>query len=170
MCEKESMILPLAKLGTLAIRTLSKPLATRVKTQATRHERFRTIIVNFAQAHHKFSVNLQRRIYGHATDVEVRPLDPDKAVQAASDLLGELVVFSVGVAAVLFEVQRSARSEARKEEARKQELEVLRQKDEELSRELVSLKEKQESFEKFLTGRGYPSWFSIRQAQSETKA
>lgn len=161
------MILPLAKLGTLAIRTLSKPLASRLKAQAARHERFRQMIVNFAQAHHRFTVNLQRRLYGHATNVEVRPLDPEKAVQAASDLLGELVIFSVGVAAVIFEVQRSARSEARKEEARKQELEALRQKDEELSRELQSLKESQENFEKFLKGRGYPSWMSTRHAQSE---
>ena len=39
---------------------------------------------------------MQRRIYGHATDVEIRPLNEEKAVQAAVDLLGEVFVFSVG--------------------------------------------------------------------------
>jgi hypothetical protein len=39
-------------------------------------------------------VNLQRRIYGHATDVEIRPLNEEKAVQAASDFLGEAFIFS----------------------------------------------------------------------------
>eukprot|EP00249_Psilotum_nudum_P008646 c21420_g1_i3 orf=643-924(-) len=91
------MILPLAKLGTLALRTLSKPVANRLKAQATRHPRFREMIVGLAQANHKFTVQLQRRIYGHATDVEVRPLDPEKAVQAAADIFGELIVFSVSL-------------------------------------------------------------------------
>ncbi|MCO5571018.1 hypothetical protein L7F22_024749 [Adiantum nelumboides] len=152
------MILPLAKLGTLAIRTLSKPLATRLKVQAARHERFRTLIENFAQAHHKFSVNLQRRIYGHATDVEIRPLDPEKAVQAAADILGEFVVFSVGVGAVIFEVQRSARSEARKEEARRQEIEAIS----------ARVKSLEESFDKFLKGQQSSStWLPFKQAQSQ---
>lgn len=38
---------------------------------------------------------MQRRIYGHATDVEIRPLDEEKAVQAAVDLIGELFIFAV---------------------------------------------------------------------------
>lgn len=38
---------------------------------------------------------MQRRIYGHATDVAIRPLNEEKAVQAAADLLGELFVFTV---------------------------------------------------------------------------
>jgi hypothetical protein len=74
------------------------------------------------QSNHRFQVNLQRRIYGHATDVEIRPLNEEKAVQAASDFLGEAFIFSVGGAVVIFEVSRNALSEARKEEFRKKEL------------------------------------------------
>lgn len=44
---------------------------------------------------------MQRRIYGHATDVEIRPLNEEKAVQAAVDLLGEIFVFSVGYLFIL---------------------------------------------------------------------
>lgn len=47
------------------------------------------------QANHRFQVNLQRRIYSHATDVEIRPLNEEKAVQAATDFLGEAFIFSV---------------------------------------------------------------------------
>lgn len=57
--------------------------------------------------------------------MEITPLNEEKAVQAATDLIGEGFIFSVAVAALIFEVQRNARSEARKEEARKQELEVV---------------------------------------------
>lgn len=41
------------------------------------------------------TTQIQRRIYGHATDVEIRPLNEEKAVQAAVDLIGELFIFAV---------------------------------------------------------------------------
>lgn len=47
------------------------------------------------QANHRFTTTMQRRIYGHATNVEIRPLNEEKAVQAAADLVGELFVFTV---------------------------------------------------------------------------
>jgi len=47
------------------------------------------------QSNHQITTKMQRRIYGHATDVEIRPLNEEKAVQAAVDLIGELFVFSV---------------------------------------------------------------------------
>lgn len=47
------------------------------------------------QSNHRFQVHLQRRIYGHDTGVAVHPLNPEKAVQAASDLLGEFIIFAV---------------------------------------------------------------------------
>ncbi|XP_020691603.1 optic atrophy 3 protein homolog isoform X1 [Dendrobium catenatum] len=118
------MILPLAKLGTLALKTFCKPIANQLKKEAGVHPKFRRFIVSIAQANHRITTNIQRRIYGHATNVEVRPLNEEKAVQAAADLIGELFVFLVAGSALIFEVQRSARSEARKEEARKQEIEI----------------------------------------------
>lgn len=47
------------------------------------------------QANHRFTTQMQRRIYGHATDTAIRPLNEEKAVQAAADLFGELFVFTV---------------------------------------------------------------------------
>ncbi|OIT25134.1 hypothetical protein A4A49_59196 [Nicotiana attenuata] len=89
------MALPVLKLGTLALKTLSKPIASRLKQQAGLHPKFRNFIVSIAQANHRVTTTMQRRIYGHATNVEIRPLDEEKAVQAAVDLLGEAFVFSV---------------------------------------------------------------------------
>lgn len=43
------MVLPLLKLGTLALKTLSKPIAGRLKSEAGRHPRFRQYIINIAQ-------------------------------------------------------------------------------------------------------------------------
>jgi hypothetical protein len=46
------MILPFAKLGALMIKTLGKPLATRMKVEAAKHPWFRQLIINFAQVKH----------------------------------------------------------------------------------------------------------------------
>ncbi|KAL3821439.1 hypothetical protein ACJIZ3_007344 [Penstemon smallii] len=156
------MILPVFKLGTLALKTLCKPIGNRIKKQAGFHPKFRQSIINIAQANHRFTTNLQRRIYGHATDVVIRPLNEEKAVQAAADLLGELFVFTVAGVAVIFEVQRSSRSEARKEEMRRQELEVLKQRDEELAIEIEHLKNKLVEMERLNKERGFGSVFNFR--------
>ncbi|KAG4385553.1 hypothetical protein GLYMA_12G119900v4 [Glycine max] len=119
------VVLPVVKLATLALRTACKPIANRLKKEAGYHPKFRNFIISIAQANHRLTTRVQRRIYSHATDVAIRPLNEEKAVQAAADLLGELFVFSVAGAAIIFEVQRSSRSEARKEELRTQEIEVV---------------------------------------------
>ncbi|KAJ1690796.1 hypothetical protein LUZ63_014951 [Rhynchospora breviuscula] len=156
------MVLPLVKLGTLALKTMCKPIANRLKKEAGKHPKFRQFIISIAQANHRLSTNLQRRIYGHKTDVEIRPLNEEKAVQAASDLIGELFVFSVGGVALIFEVQRSARSEARKEELRKMELEALKEKEEELTREIQFLKKKLDEIENLANSRGLTGVFNFR--------
>ncbi|XP_078176963.1 optic atrophy 3 protein (OPA3) [Carex rostrata] len=156
------MVLPVLKLGTLALKTLCKPIAYRLKKEAGKHPKFRELIIRLAQANHRTSTNLQRRIYGHSLNVEIRPLNEEKAVQAASDLIGELFVFSVAGAALIFEVQRNARSEARKEELRKMELQALKQKEEELAREVDLLKQKLDEIENLAKARGLSGVFNLR--------
>ncbi|KAL7593112.1 hypothetical protein Lser_V15G32325 [Lactuca serriola] len=147
------MSLPLMKLGTLALRTLSKPIASRLKKEAAINPKFRTSIIGIAQANHRLTTTLQRRIYGHATDVEIRPLNEERAVQVAGDLIGELFVFTVACGALIFEVQRSARSEAKREEIRKQEIEIMRQRDEDIAKQMEFLMKKLEELEKATKGK-----------------
>ncbi|KAJ5157745.1 uncharacterized protein N7482_008845 [Penicillium canariense] len=47
------------KLSSLAIRTLSKPIANQIKAQAREHERFRNVCVSMAQALHRFDMRLR---------------------------------------------------------------------------------------------------------------
>ncbi|KAI4306427.1 hypothetical protein L6164_029704 [Bauhinia variegata] len=161
------MVLPLLKLGTLALRTLSKPVANRLKHQAAIHPRFNQFIIDIAQANHRIQTRMYRRIYNHATDVEIRPLNEEKAVQAAVDLIGELFVFTVAGALLIFEVQRSARSEGRKEELRKKELEVMRHRNEALALEVDLLKIRLQSLEKLAKGRGPGGVPNFRQVNAE---
>ncbi|KAI3893040.1 hypothetical protein MKW92_025993 [Papaver armeniacum] len=155
------MMLSVVKLGSLVLRTICKPIASRLKVAAGKHPRFRRCIINVAQTNHRFTTTVQRQIYGHATDVAIRPLNEEKAVQAAADLLGELFVVSVAGTAIIFEVQRNARSEARKEELRKQELEAIKQKEENLERELQLIRRRLAELE-HLKARGILGIFNFR--------
>ncbi|RDX76816.1 Optic atrophy 3 protein-like protein [Mucuna pruriens] len=156
------VVLPAVKLATLALRTACKPIANRLKKEAGYHPKFRNFIISIAQANHRLTTRVQRRIYGHATDVAIRPLNEEKAVQAAADLLGDLFVFSVAGAAIIFEVQRSSRSEARKEELRKQEMQAIKTRNEELAREIELLALKLEELEQLARGRGLLGTLNLR--------
>ncbi|CAL9048069.1 unnamed protein product [Musa banksii] len=164
------MLLPVVKLGSLVLRTLSKPIASRLKQQTGNYPKFREYIIGLAQANHRFTTTIQRRLYGQATDVKIRPLNEEKAVQSAADLIGELFVFSVAGAAIIFEVQRSARSEARKEESRRQELEAMKQKEQEVAKELELLKVKLDELEHLARGRGLLSIFGVTHGQESLKS
>ncbi|GMI82330.1 hypothetical protein like AT1G28510 [Hibiscus trionum] len=161
------MVLPLVKLGTLALKTLSKPVAARLKRQAAYAPKFRQFIVSIAQANHQITTRMQRRIYSHATDVEIRPLDEEKAVQAAADLIGELFVFTVAGAMLIFEVQRSSRSEAKKEAARREELEAMKKRNENLAAQVELLRHKLEELEQLAKQRGLSGIFKLKPANVE---
>nr|DAD21096.1 TPA_asm: hypothetical protein HUJ06_022559 [Nelumbo nucifera] len=50
------MILPVVKLGTLALKTACKPVAARLKKEAGLHPRFRQFIINIAQVRFDFLI------------------------------------------------------------------------------------------------------------------
>ncbi|KAI3842060.1 hypothetical protein MKX03_028540 [Papaver bracteatum] len=164
------MSLPFFKLGTLVLKTVCKPIATRLKVEAGKHPRFRQLIVDFAQTNHRITTTVQRRIYGHATDVAIQPLNEENAVKDAADLLGEMFVFSVAGAALIFEVHRSAKSEARKEELRTHELEAIKQKEEHLERQLEFIKGKLAELEQLANAQGLSGFFIFRYPNGHSEA
>eukprot|EP00898_Chlorokybus_atmophyticus_P000199 jgi/Chlat1/117/Chrsp1S03217 len=120
-------VLPLAKLGTLVIRTLSKPLAQRVKKEAVNRPGFRKVIVGFAQAYHRINVRLARQLYGgQEAQEQIRPLNEERAIQNAADFIGETVIFSIASGVVLFEYNRSSQKERRKDDQLRQDREAVR--------------------------------------------
>lgn len=141
------MVLPVIKLGSLFVRTMSKPIATRLKQAAAYHPKFRGLIINLAQGYHRLTTIMQRRTLGRTSALEIRPLNEERAVEAATDLMRELFVFSVAGFAILYEVQRNARAEAKKEELRKQQIEVMKQRNEALAAEITLLRQRMEQVE-----------------------
>ncbi|KAL1225746.1 hypothetical protein V5N11_028150 [Cardamine amara subsp. amara] len=139
---QQTMVLPFFKLGTLALRTICKPIANRLKKEAGVNPRFRQFIINIAQANHRFTTKLQRRASGRITDAVIRPLNEERAVQAAADLVGEFFAFTVAGGVLVYEVQRNARGEARKEEKRQLELAKCRRRQDKMESEIKEMNQR----------------------------
>ncbi|RPA90119.1 hypothetical protein L873DRAFT_1719274 [Choiromyces venosus 120613-1] len=58
------------KLGSLAIRTLAKPIASRIRAQARDHPRFRRLCINIAQQIHRIDMRLRLGILRDSAAIE----------------------------------------------------------------------------------------------------
>ncbi|MCJ1262206.1 hypothetical protein MMC22_002076 [Lobaria immixta] len=58
------------KLGSLVIKTLSKPIARGIKAQAQEHEKFRRICISFAQSIHRLDMRLRLGLLQDAKSIE----------------------------------------------------------------------------------------------------
>ncbi|GAA5861646.1 hypothetical protein JCM8547_000693 [Rhodosporidiobolus lusitaniae] len=120
------------KIASLFLRTLSKPIANKIKQQAKEHEGFKTRTVRMAQWLHRAEMNLRVRLLGESPK-HVRPLSEARAIDAGANFLSEGFLFSVAATIILGETYRSRRAESVRRDAIKdalsahdQELEALR--------------------------------------------
>ncbi|KAJ4465836.1 optic atrophy 3-like protein, partial [Lentinula edodes] len=68
-----------AKIATLLIRTIAKPISAQIKRQAKEHERFRNFCVSLAQLMYRTEVRLRTGILGEPPK-HIRPLSETKYV------------------------------------------------------------------------------------------
>ncbi|KAK3036316.1 hypothetical protein RJ639_031288 [Escallonia herrerae] len=111
---------------------------------------------------------MQRRIYGRSNDTRIRPLNEDRAVQVAADLLGEFFIFTEFLSQLTEIIFMSSmrRSEARKEEMRRQEMEAIKKKNEELTEEMEHLKLKMGAMEQIARNSCFIDMFRLWHAQA----
>jgi hypothetical protein len=119
-----------AKIATLAIRTLAKPIATQIKHQAQSHQRFRSICISLAQFMHRTEMALRSNLLappGSSSGVKekVRPLNEAKAVTNGSNALAEGFLFALATALILGESYRGSRSRAKQRDKTEEGLEDL---------------------------------------------
>ncbi|KAI8142545.1 optic atrophy 3 protein-domain-containing protein [Fennellomyces sp. T-0311] len=94
------------KLGSLLIRTLAKPVATSIKTQAKQHDAFRDFCIGVAQRSHKLEMTLKMKFLGYKKEV-IRPLNDARAVEAGANFLSEAFIFGVAASIIVAESWRS---------------------------------------------------------------
>ncbi|XP_078001029.1 optic atrophy 3 protein homolog [Glandiceps talaboti] len=108
---------PLFKLGSLAIKQISKPIANALKMTAKTNEFFRkNICMPPAQLYHWSEINIKMRILGLGKAKSVKPLSEQSAVELGAEIIGETFIFTVGVGILVAEYWRQARNEQHKED------------------------------------------------------
>ncbi|KAL1701099.1 optic atrophy 3 protein-domain-containing protein [Schizophyllum commune] len=97
-----------AKIGTLLIRTLAKPIANQIKAQVKQHPSFRRICVGLAQRMHRTEMRLRTNILGAAPSPTIRPLSETRAIENGANAIAEGFLFAVAAALILGESWRTS--------------------------------------------------------------
>ncbi|XP_042884718.1 optic atrophy 3 protein homolog isoform X2 [Penaeus japonicus] len=111
---------PIAKLGALVIKQVSKPLANVAKTRAKNSHFFRTyVLMPPAQFYHWCEVRMKMYVMniGRSSQGSTIPrLSEEAAIELGANLLGEGVIFGIAVAILGYEVSRQKEKERKKEQ------------------------------------------------------
>ncbi|EJU05908.1 OPA3-domain-containing protein [Dacryopinax primogenitus] len=102
-----------AKIATLAIRTIAKPISNMIKKQAQEHPTFRGICISLAQAMYRSEVRLRANLLGE-NPKHTKPLSEAKAISNGANTLAEGFLFAVAAGLILAESWRSSRNQAKR--------------------------------------------------------
>lgn len=137
--------LPLAKLGSLFIKTLSKPVAKQLKHQFVKQPITRSALIWVGQTSN--SVTKRMTIWSSGYKVRsIAKVDEDTALSLGADLLSETFIFAVSGGIVVYEYNRSSEKEKKKEAAR---LQVIRDDATRLQAKLNSLDKRLVALEEY---------------------
>ncbi|KAI1791599.1 OPA3-domain-containing protein [Ganoderma leucocontextum] len=132
-----------AKIASLVIRTLAKPISNQIKAQAKQHERFRGICIGLAQRMYQTEVRLRTNLLGEPAK-HVRPLSETRAIENGANSLAEGFLFTVAVGLILGEQYRSSRNQTKRRDTVDDQLEELKSSVEGLNARLDTLARQQE--------------------------
>ena len=116
--------LPLTKLASLLVKTLAKPLSKRIKTQFSKNDTTKAMLVSVGQTSHAVTSRMQIWSAGYRVK-KISPLDPEKALKDGAEFIGEAFIFSVSGYLVVWEYRRSAESARKKSEKLQSKLNAL---------------------------------------------
>ncbi|KAF7418997.1 hypothetical protein HZH68_001650 [Vespula germanica] len=140
-------VFPALKLGVLFIKQISKPLAKIIVNQAKNHPIFRRyFIIPPAQIYHWAEVKGKMYMMNLGKPTKVAKLNENMAIELGASLMGEVIIFGLAGACVMFEYNRQVTKEAKKEEMRiaqiqqfKHDINLLQQNSMQLQSEIMSL-------------------------------
>ncbi|XP_037048193.1 putative OPA3-like protein CG13603 isoform X2 [Bradysia coprophila] len=109
---------PAAKLGVLAFKQLSKPIANVIKERAKKSPFFRDYIaMPPAQFYNWVEVKTKMWALNLGKPTNVPQLNEAMAIELGANLLGEVIIFTIGAGLLIFEYVRQSNKEAKKEES-----------------------------------------------------
>ena len=70
----------------------------------------------YISVYHKFDTTIKLRILGMGRVKDVKPMSEEAAIELSSDMLGELIIFSVGAGCIYLEYRRQMKKDQDKED------------------------------------------------------
>ncbi len=106
------------KLGSLLVKTLSKPIAKGLKARLTNHPKMTEYCARVGQTSHLFWSIITIRAAGHV-GLRVKPLDDASALNLGAETISEIFIFSVAGTCIILELARSDAVKARDAKAKR---------------------------------------------------
>ncbi|PHJ17672.1 optic atrophy 3 protein [Cystoisospora suis] len=120
------MVFPAAKLLTVALRQLSKPMAQYMQRRAQNSDVFKGLCVGLASRYNNVEQRIVNRFYGRTNKAAtIRKLNEAKAIELGATVFGECFIFGIAAVALALEYRRSVLKEAAKERELMERLSVL---------------------------------------------
>jgi len=105
------MVQPLViKVGGLLIKTLTKPLANQIKSQAARPGWIRNVCLRYGRLHHNIESRAVLRLAGHHAK-SIKPVTEDAAVSIGANVFSELFVFTTAGVILVLEIKKKERDD-----------------------------------------------------------
>ena len=105
--------LPVLKLAGLLIKTVSKPVTTRIKSEANKHPNFSAICTWVGQGVHQISSRINVFAKGYRF-IGAKPLPEDQALKDGIDFITETLLFVIAGGILVVEYNRSETKNALK--------------------------------------------------------
>jgi len=122
---------PVAKLGFLLIKQVSKPVAKSIAARAKTSPLFKNwVCIPVAQLFHFYEVKMKMRALnlGGGKVTKVPKLTEAKAVEQGAEILSEFIIISIASGILIYEYNRSSEKEEAKEEKLKADRESIKNK------------------------------------------
>ncbi len=112
-------VLPLIKVGALIIKSVSKPIAKKIKNSAVKNPRVQSLMINCARLWHRGETRMQVFVGERQKGSQRKELNERAAIELGAELASEGFLLIVAIALLAFEATRNTA----KEKDKKQEME-----------------------------------------------
>ncbi len=112
-------VLPLIKVGALIVKSVSKPIAKKIKNSAVKNPRVQSLMINCARLWHRGETRMQVFVGERQKGSQRKELNERAAIELGAELASEGFLLIVAIALLAFEATRNNA----KEKDKKQEME-----------------------------------------------
>ncbi len=107
--------LPLLKLAGLLVKTIAKPLASKIKAEAGKHPKFSTFCSSIGETAHQLTSRMNVFASGYRF-IGAKPLPQEEALKQGIDVISETFLMFVAGGIMVVEYTRSELKNAKKAE------------------------------------------------------